>query len=48
VVLKPSIRFKVKADTRFKPEEYWQYFADLILVSNAEIGPEGGFKNHIR
>jgi len=38
---KSSIRFKVKAAVRIKPEEYIRYFEDLIRAPNAEIGPEG-------
>ena len=39
-----SIVYKAKADVRFKPEEYFQYFEDLIVAPNAEIEPEGGLK----
>jgi len=42
-VSKPSIGFKVKADAKFKPEEYFRYFEDLKRVPNAEIEFEGRF-----
>ena len=42
-VSKPSIEFKVKADAWFKPEEYIEYFEDLNLTANTEIGREGRF-----
>lgn|GEM_PF-3904423 len=29
---------KIKADVSFRPEEYTQYFEDLKLPANAEIG----------
>ena len=41
MVLGPFIGPKVKADVRFKPEEYFPYFEDLDLAPNAEIGFEG-------
>ena len=36
--------FKVKADARFKPEEYIKYFEDLNRASNAEIGQKDIFE----
>jgi len=43
VVSKLSIAFKVKADTRRHPEEYFEYFEDWGIVSNAEIVRDGNF-----
>jgi len=34
---------KIKADVNFKPEEYIEYFEDLIFAPNAEIGPKDFF-----
>jgi len=33
--------FKIKAEAKFKPEAYTEYFEDLNFAPNAEIGPEG-------
>ena len=36
--------FKVKAVADIRPEEYGEYFEDLIFAPNAEIGPKGVLK----
>jgi hypothetical protein len=41
MVLKLSIRFKVKADWDGQPKEYREYFEDWMCQSNIEIGSEG-------
>ena len=46
VVFRLSIGSKVKAGATIKPEEYFQYFEDLIFAPNAEIGSEGKSANH--
>jgi hypothetical protein len=42
-ILEPTSKsgfwFKIKADARFNPEEYFQYFEDLNRVPNAEPCP---------
>lgn len=37
-------RFKIKAEANIKPEEYSEYFEDLIFAANAEIGPVGSLE----
>jgi len=41
LVSKASIGLKVKAATRFQPEEYIEYFEAWNQVPNAEIGAKG-------
>jgi len=36
--------FKVKAVADIRPEEYGEYFEDLMFAPNAEIGPKGVLK----
>ena len=43
MVLKLSIRFKVKADWDGRPQEYREYFEDWMSQSNTEIESEGRF-----
>jgi hypothetical protein len=47
-VSKNGFWFKVKADARFKPEEYIMYFEDLNRTPNAEIEPKDFFEMLLR
>ena len=43
-ISKIGFRFKIKADSRFKPQSYIEYVEDLKCESNTDIGLEDIFE----